>query len=365
MRSIFICLYFIFSASLQGWPQQLKSGFDKQEYVELLKVNGMFMDSNILRSNIPAPVHSKFLYRSPVVGLENCWELYLRNDGVAIISIRGTTASKESWIANFYSAMVPAAGTLHLSKSDAFKYHLADNPKAAVHVGWLLSTAYLSKTIVPKIDSLYKSGTRDFIIVGHSQGGAISYLVTAYLYNLQKENRLAKDIRFKTYCSAGPKPGNLYFAYDYEHITNGGWAYNVVNTADWVPETPVTIQTLNDFNKTNLFASAPTLIRKQKFPVNWIGKYVFNRLSKPGLKAQRVYEKYLGRYVSKQVLKQLPELIIPDYYHSTDFVRTGNYILLYADSTYYQKFPDSEKNVFIHHMFLPYLYLAERLPDGK
>lgn len=365
MRSIFLCLYFIFILSFQGWSQHLKPGFDKQEYIELLKVNGMFMDSNVSRPGIPPPVRSKSLYRSSVVGLENCWDLYLRNDGVAIISIRGTTASKESWMANFYSAMVPAIGTLSLSKSDSFNYHLADNPKAAVHVGWLLSTAYLSKTIVSKIDSLYKSGTKDFIIVGHSQGGAISYLMTAYLYNLQKESKLAKDIRFKTYCSAGPKPGNLYFAYDYEHTTNGGWAYNVVNTADWVPETPVTIQTLNDFNNTNLFASAPTLIRKQKFPVNWVGKYVFNRLSKPGLKAQRVYEKYLGRYVSKQVLKQLPDLIIPDYYHSTDFVRTGNYILLYADSTYYKKFPDSEKNVFIHHMFLPYLYLAEQLPDGK
>lgn len=364
MKSALLCLFCSVFLFFQVSSQQLKPGFDKQEYIELLKVNAMFGDS-VFRINIPLPAHSKLLYRSPVVGLENCWELYLREDDVAIISIRGTTGSKESWMANFYSAMVPAEGILHLSTTDSFPYHLADNPKAAVHVGWLLSTAYLSKTIIPKIDSLYRSGIKDFIITGHSQGGAISYLMTAYLYSLQQRNVLPQDVKFKTYCSAAPKPGNLYFAYDYERITNGGWAYNVVNTADWVPETPVTIQTVNDFNKTNLFAIAPKLIKKQKFPKNWVGKYVFNRLSKPGLKAQRVYEKYLGRYVSKQVRKQLPELIIPDYYHSTDFVRTGNYVVLYADSAYYHEYPDSESNVFIHHKFQAYLYLCEKLPESR
>jgi hypothetical protein len=362
MRSIFLCLSLSLSLCCGTYAQGWKPGFDKHEYIELLKVNAMFGDSTF-RAKMPAPSDSKLWYRSPVVGLENRWSLYLRKDSVAIICIRGTTASKESWMANFYSAMVPATGILRLSDTDTFRYHLADNPKAGVHVGWLLSTAYLAKTIVPEIDSFYKSGIKRFIITGHSQGGAIAYLMTAYLYQLRKENVIAGDIQFKTYCSAGPKPGNLFFAYDYEHTTSGGWAYNVVNTADWVPETPVTIQTLHDFNNTNVFAVAPDLFKKQKFPVNLIGKYVFNRLSKPGLKAQRVYEKYLGHYVSKQVIKQLPSFKIPDYNHSTNFVRTGNYVILYADSTYYKKYPDSKSNVFIHHLFQPYLYLAERLPE--
>lgn len=364
MKHFSLCLLLLFIINCRTKGQVWKPGFDKQEYIELLKVNALFGDST-MRSNIPLPEHSKFLYRSAVVGLENRWELYLRDDHVAIISIRGTTASKESWMANFYSAMVPAIGALQLNDSDKFQYHLADNPKAAVHIGWLISTAYLSKSVVLKMDSLYRTGVKRFIITGHSQGGAIAYLMTAYLYQLKKEGKLAGDIEFKTYCSAGPKPGNLYFAYDYENETRGGWAYNVVNTADWVPETPVTIQTLHDFNKTNIFAIAPDLFKKQKFPKNLLGKYVFNRLSKPGLKAQRVYEKYLGHYVSKQVIKQLPALKIPDYYHSTDFVRTGNYVLLYADSSYYKKYPDSQTNVFIHHLFQPYLYLAERLPESK
>jgi len=358
LKVLLLLVFMPFCVKAQSWH----AGFDKQEYIELIKVNALFGDS-LFRAAIPAPAHTTFLYRSAVVGLANRWQLYLRDDSVAIIAIRGTTASKESWMANFYSAMVPATGSLQLSPEDTFKYHLADNPMAAVHIGWLLSTAYLSKSIVIKIDSLYRHGIKRFIITGHSQGGAIAYLMTSYLYNLRKEHVLPQDIEFKTYCSAGPKPGNLYFAYDYEHYTSGGWAYNVVNTADWVPETPVTIQTLNDFNKTNIFAAAPDLIGKLKFPNNLGGKYIFNRLSKPGLKAQRVYEKYLGRFISKQVMKQLTTFEVPEYYHSTDFVRTGNYIILYADSAYYRQYPDSKTNVFVHHMFQPYLYLAKQLPE--
>jgi pimeloyl-ACP methyl ester carboxylesterase len=362
MNNIFLCLSLIFLSAVSGYGQTLKPGFEKAEYLELLKVCAQHGSPEYVK-NIAKPQHSKFLYRSPVMGLENQWDLYMRDDNVAIISVRGTTASQTSWLANFYAAMVPAVGELHLNDTTKFKYHLANNPKAAVHVGWLLSTAYLSKDILPKLDSLQQKGIKNVIIMGHSQGGAIAYLLTAYLYELQKEGRIDHNIRFKTYCSAGPKPGNLYFAYDYETMTQGGWAYNVVNTADWVPETPVSIQTLNDFNTTNIFAVAPGLIKKQKFPMNWIGKYAYNRLSKPAFRAQRRYEKYLGRMVSKQVIKHLPAYIAPDYYHSTDYVRTGNFIVLQADAAYYKLYPDSKKNVFIHHFFEPYLYLAEQLPD--
>lgn len=340
----------------------LRPGFDKAEYLELLRVCARHGDSAYIKT-IAAPEHSSFLYRSPVMGLENRWDLWMRDDRVAILSIRGTTASMVSWLANFYAATVPATGSLCLSKTDVFSYRLADNPRAAVHVGWLLATAYLSRDIMPRLDSLYREGIRDVIVMGHSQGGAIAYLLTAYLYQLQKQGQLPGDVRLKTYCSASPKPGNLYFAYDYEAMTQGGWAYNVVNTADWVPETPLSVQTLDDFNKTNLFAVAPDLIRKQKWPMNWIAKYAFNRLDKPSRKLQRRYERYLGNMVSKQVVKQLSNFRTPCYYPSSDYTRAGNTIVLYADAAYYQLYPDSRENVFIHHFFAPYIYLAEKLPD--
>jgi predicted esterase len=60
---------------------------------------------------------------------------------------------------------------------------------------------------------------KESYIMGHSQGGAIAYLLTAHLLSLQKENKIPSEIVFKTYCSAAPKPGNLHFAYA---LTSGG-----------------------------------------------------------------------------------------------------------------------------------------------
>jgi hypothetical protein len=258
--------------------------------------------------------------------------------------------------------MVPATGELQISDTEKFRYQLAANPKASVHVGWLVSTAFLSKDILPKIDSCYKAGIKNFIITGHSQGGGISYLLTAYLYHLQKANQLPADIRFKTYCSAGPKPGNLYFAYDYEAMTQPGWAYNVVNSADWVPEVPLSIQTVKDFNNTNPFVNAKALIKKQSFPKNIALRYAYNRLDKPSRKAQKNYQKYLGKMTAKMVKKTIPGYLSPEYYNSNNYVRTGNYIVLPADADYYALFPDNNEQIFIHHLHAPYLFLAEKLP---
>lgn len=347
------------------WPavtktQHLKPGFDKAEYIEMLKISAAFGDS-VYVAQFPRPQHSQFVYRSPVVGFDNRWDLWINHDSIAVLSIRGTTPNSVSWLANFYAAMVPATGSLVLNKSENFSYKLAENPRAAVHVGWLVSMASLSKDILPKIDSVYNSGIKDVIIIGHSQGGAISYLLTAYLHRLQQQQRLPADIRFKTYCSAASKPGNLYFAYDYELLTQNGWAYNVVNTVDWVPEVPISIQTLNDFNTTNPFVNAKRLLSRQKFPRDIVMKYVFNRLDKSTRRAQRKYEKYLGRIAGKMATKTLNGFDPPGYYNSSNYVRTGNTIVLSGDSSYNKIYKDNVNNIFIHHFHQPYLYLAERL----
>jgi len=41
-----------------------------------------------------------------------------------------------------------------------------------------------------------------------------------------------------------------------------------------------------------------------------------------------------------------------------------NTIVLTADAGYLKKFPDSETNVFVHHLHPIYFYLAERLNIG-
>jgi hypothetical protein len=340
--------------------QKLKPGFSKNEYLELLKINSKHTNPEFFK-DIPNPNNFVLAHRSPVVGLENAWELWTSTENTAAISIRGTTASKVSWLANFYSAMVSAKGELVLAKGDTFKYELAQNPNASVHVGWLVSTAFLVKGIVPAIDSCYKAGIKDIYIVGHSQGGGISFLLTAYLYNLQKRHLLPADIRFKTYCSAGPKPGNLEFAYEYEAMTQEGWAYNVVNTSDWVPEVPLTVQTINDFPYLNPFKSAKKALRKLKFPKDLALIHVYNRLDKPSRRAQRNYGKYLGKMLSKQVRKNIKDFQQPKYAKSNNYVRTGNTIVLLGDEEYFKRYPNDKTKIFTHHFPDAYLYLAKKL----
>ncbi len=362
MKRIWLCSLLILMTDISySYAQHLKPGFDKSECIEMLKMGAKFGDSAYM-SKIPAPINYKMIYRSPVVGLDNMWDLWTNNQGIAVISLRGTTKEAASWLANFYGAMVPAKGEIHLTDSFDFKYNLASNPRAAVHVGWLVSAGFLSRDILPKIDSLYKTGTKDFIITGHSQGGALSFLITSWLYSLQKENRLAADIRFKTYCMAGPKVGNLYYSYDYEAMTQYGWAFNVVNSADWVPESLFSIQTVDDFNNTNPFTNAKEVIVKMSFPKNLVLKHFYNQMDKPSRKAEYRFQQCLGPFMEQFVKKIIPGFVPPVYFNSMAYVRTGNTIVLLADADYYKQFPDSKTNPFAHHLHPNYLYLAEKLP---
>ncbi|SEI41753.1 Lipase (class 3) [Dyadobacter sp. SG02] len=342
---------------------KLKPGFDKDEYKELMYIHSSLYDTSMTRRGtfrIPRPTKFDSVYSSPVMGLDNRWGLWKNKSSIGVINLRGTTMNAVGWLENFYAAMVPARGELQITKDYTFKYHLADNPKAAVHIGWLLGTAYLARDILPKIDSLYKTGVKDFLIMGHSQGGALGYLLTAHLYSLQKQGALPKDIRFKTYASAAPKVGNTYFAYEYEHLVDGGWGYNVINSADWVPEVPFSVQTLADFNNTNPFKNIDGIIRKQKLIARIGMRHAYKGLRKPSEKAQRNYEKYLGQYAGKIVSKNLPEYQSPAFYKSSNYVRTGPTVVLLATDGYYKQFEDSDKNVFIHHGLQPYLHLIEQ-----
>lgn len=348
--------------------QVLQPGFDKSEYMETLKINQkahVATEKWITDTLVPPPQDYQFVYRSPQVGFDNSWDLWKhRNKAVAMIAVRGTTPTEASFLANLYAAMVPASGELELEKEFTFRYHLADDSAAAVHVGWLISLAYLSATIEHQIDSCYRAGIRDFILTGHSQGGGIIYLLTSHLEHQKASGKLPQDIRFKTYCSAAPKPGNLFYAYQYESLTRD-WAFNVVNTADWVPDVPFSVQTVNDFPVMNPFRNAKKAIRKQKFPKNVALKHAYNRMSKPSLKAQRNYQRYLGKMVSQAVRKQFPDYKVADYYNSNHYVRTGVTIPLCADEVYYTIYPNdpNSANIWHHHLPKNYLSLAERLLD--
>jgi hypothetical protein len=171
---------------------------------------------------------------------------------------------------------------------------------------------------------------------------------------------LPEDLVFKTYCSAAPKPGNLYYAYDYEYINRAGWSYTVVNALDWVPETPVAIQQLTDMNTLNPFAGIQTVLQKQKFLVRVYMKHAFKKLSRSTSKAQKIYTRYLGSRMYKVVRKTLPQLREPHYAAGMNYVRAGVPVVLQPTAAYLQKFRSNNPHgVFYHHFFEAYYTLVQ------
>ena len=347
--------------NVYAYGQALKPGFDVDEYVGVLQRSALQVDAPY-RGQLPKFTSWERVYRSPEQGLHNKFDVWLSQDKATIaINLRGTTSDQDSWLENFYSAMIPATGSLKLSKDYTFEYKFAADPKATVHVGWAIGVGSLAPDIVDKVKHYYMQGVRQVIIEGHSQGGVLSFLLTSYLRYLVADGRLPNDIVIKTYCSAAPKPGNLYYAYDFDYITRGNWALTVVNAADWVPETPFSIQTVHDMNTINPFIHVMDIMQKQKLMVRLYIGHIYRQMNRANGKAQRRYTKNLGKRVYKQVKIYIPDYEQPKYAPSSNYMRAGTPIVLEPDAEYYKKFPDTSLDIFTHHLFTPYYYLANKI----
>jgi hypothetical protein len=355
------CL-FILCSLLASAQIPLQSGFEKREYLHLLRFNSENVDIAGYTPGIEGPPAEYTLaYRSPEIGLKNRWVHWISEGKPDVLNVRGSIADLVSWVANIYAAMVPASGSLQLEKDFRFEYSLSKNPNAYVHVGWLVATAYLSRDMLPHLKRRVNEGQRDFLLMGHSQGGAICFLLNAFIREQMRLGALPADLRLKTYCSAAPKPGNLAFAYDFEWANRGGWAFTVVNSEDWVPETPVTIQTVNDFHPLNPFVGARKMIRQRNIAERVVLRKIFRNLTRPTQKAQQKYEKYLGRMVSRLVRQTLPEFEQPRYVKSSMYMRAGTPVVLRPDAAYFERFRSDPEKVFVHHSLEAYYTIAEQL----
>lgn len=350
-----ICLFSMSKGQTQS--RTLPSGFNAPEYADMLWLafHGI-SDSlkDVPHFDLNAGRYTRVM-RSPEVGLYNVCEIYLRNDSTIILSLRGTVNKPESWMENFYAGMVPATGKITLADDYIFAYQMAERTDALVHVGWTIGTGFLAREYLPVMDALLHRGLRNVIVTGHSQGGALSFLSTSFLHYHYKEKY--PEMVLKNYASAAPKPGNLYYAYDFEHITQNGYAYRVVNADDWVPESPISVQGLGDFNKLNPLASAPETIKNQKFPEKVAIKHMYNRMRKGSEKAAARYKNYLGKGVGKLVRKSLPGYVPPDYADGSNYMTAGSPIILMPNAAYKEKFPDGSTDIFLHHLYAPYFFL--------
>lgn len=369
-----LVLFYLLVAACPVFAQQkLAPGFDPDEYIQLLEIFNE-QTSHLYKpmeqqqaeeekqpeslQSIPKPENYTMVYESPVVGLDNRWALWLKKDSsIAVISIRGTTTKAESWLENFYATMLPASGSLKVNDSTTFAYKLAENPDATVHTGWLIGLASLAPSILQEIKKYNRLGVKQFIIFGHSQGGALAFLTRSYL-NYLPDSILPKDIVYKTYCSAAPKPGNPYYAYDFDYITRGGWAFRIVNEKDWVPETPFSLQTLQDFNDVNPFINIKPALRKTNFLVRLYAMHIFNKLDRSSKKANKKFRKVLGTTLYKMVRKNLPQFPEPKYAHSMNYMPAGTPIILMPYKKYDTDFTFNGKNVFVHHSLEAYYLLT-------
>ena len=85
---------------------------------------------------------------------------------------------------------------------------------------------------------------------------------------------------------------------------------------------------------------------------------VFKKLNKNPRQAHKVYKRYLGNRVYSQIKKALPFYEEPDFFASSNYVRTANVVAMSGDEEYHKLFPDSPTNFTVHHMMQPYYYLA-------
>jgi len=355
-----LIIIFFLSFTSRAENHILSPNFLIDEYIVTLKMNfcqyGTITDSMLCK-----PSEWQRVYRSPIVGMDNRFDIWQRdNDSLMGISIRSTTPRTISWMENFYTAMIPAFGKLKINDSIYFDYFFAEKTDAAVHIGWTYALGAMERDLLQQVKYFYDLGMREFLIFGHSQGGALSYLTFAHFHYLQKQGKLPKDIRFKMYSSAGPKVGNIHFAYDFESYTPLIWAFNVINPEDWIPLMPFTVQTADDMTSTQPFMYIKKGMKTLKLPSRLAIGIAYNGLNKKTKRARKSLIKHLGKRVGKQVHKSRPQFGRPNFHHSQNYCRTGNHVILKTFDAYFKIYPKESGDIFIHHMLEPYLMLAEK-----
>jgi hypothetical protein len=358
IQKFFLAILLLSFVHTISGQELLKPGFDASEYAALLGLTNKTHDpKNTDKLSVPVPAAYEHVYRSEEGPLDNLWDLYMREDGVGVLEIRGTTAKTRSWLENFYAGMVPAQGSIQIGENEKFNYKLAEGTLATVHVGWLTGLATMIEDILVKLNEYHAKGVNEYILMGHSQGGAIVFLLDSYLH-YDPDDLIPDDMVFKTYNSAAPKPGNLHYAYDYAFINRGGWAFRVVNPIDWVPETPITVQTLEDYNEVNPFKDMETFTSSMGWLEKVVVNSIFRKTDRSLRKARKKLMKYLGFKMYGFIEDYLEGMVEPEYAVSMNYVPAGEVIVLPPTENYYEEYLSRAKqNVFRHHYAIAYYYL--------
>lgn len=299
---------------------QHKSGFNPQEAKEMIALANSYPYLDLRGDDSPIiPKGYTKVYTSPVVGMDNMFQVYIK-EKAGVISFRGSTDKKSSWLENIYSAMIPAEGEIQIPDG-TFKYHFGKDTASHVHSGYALSLAYLEPLVIEQIKELNKKGIYKIFITGHSQGGALSVLLRAYLEH-GAERKISSKNDFKVYTFAQPMSGNSSFVREYnKHFCDNGMSYSLVNPDDIVPNMPASYND-STFLRDNIVAmfSKDGQMDKSEFVKQGLMLLFEDKL-------RGTVHKF-GESVSKQIQKELGEVKLPEPTNSINYSQVGNQILL-------------------------------------
>ncbi|TFE67176.1 hypothetical protein A7Q09_01590 [Methylacidiphilum sp. Yel] len=222
-----------------------KEGFDLEEALGLASLCAEIEETPLPNNRSDWQLIFDSLEFSP---FNERWKLWKKTstDTYAIV-IRGTTLSFESILEDLLSFLIQSDAKLDY-KHQSIAYKFASHPQAAVHAGFAIGALLLllhpEKGIVNQLKRNVPSCSPIYI-TGHSQGAAVATLIRSYLH-YQPTN---PSHNYKSYVFAQPKPGNDFYAYDFDHLfSNKGLAFRIINSLDWVPQLPFTFELLSDIN---------------------------------------------------------------------------------------------------------------------
>lgn len=355
---LFLVTFSLVTVQAQSEKRSLKPGFNAIEADESLLLFDAFMNRMPVEKYADSMGLSDFqlMYRSKSMGFDNLYDVWLHRDSIVVLMLRGTTQDSKSLLADFYCAMVPAIGEVKLNDSTKFNYKISADDRATVHAGFLAGFAFIANDFRATLDSLYKTGYRQFMVAGQSQGGALVYYTSAWLHYLSADG-IYPGLIVKSYAAASPKMANSYFVYDYDHWTRSEWSFSITNSFDPIPEMPLTTQQLiPDINKENPLLAAKLGLKSEPFLKRMALKFAYNQMERKATKSSKSYQKYLGKYVGKFIGNMLPELELPEHVNTTYFLRPGVPISLVPTAEYFDYF-NAKKIDYYNHSIEAYRYL--------
>lgn len=315
MRCLLFGLLFLISSTSFA---QLREGFNPDEVKDLISMCNSYTFQNLYGSDAAiAPKSYKKVFTSPVIGMDNKFQVYTKGN-LGVINFRGSTSQITSWVENMYSAMIPAKGVILLDKEE-HSYCFANDTSAGVHAGYALTAVLLSPTILDQIKKLNNQGIYNILITGHSQGGALANIMRAYLENLPAGTLSSKNV-YKTYAFANPMCGNKSFADEYHvRYCENNMSYSIINPADLVPSMPMHYQEKGKILSVDRLKS--WVFGKETFDIRKIGMEVVIKTFEKSLKD---YINSSNRLIEKAISMSYGSVDMPDYIRDINYFQVGN-----------------------------------------